>query len=245
MSPSSLAGRLFFCRAYAGDNSYDASSSNPLHVTISAAPTSTTMSGVPSSTVAAASTQINGLVTTSSNGVAPTGTLQVLNNGVPLGGPVIVQGTASNSTSPAGAQATIVATLPVGNDSISVKYSGDVNYATSTSTAATVSVSDFSVSANPSPINISAPGQGGSSTITVTPISDFTGTVNLTVTGGCPTGATCTFSPASVAPNGVSAATSTLTITTSAPPWPPSQCPRGHRQVSAFLLASSGLRWRC
>ena len=156
LSPASYS----FVASYAGDNSYDPSSSNELHVTISAAPTSTTMSGVPSSTVAAASTQITGLVTTSSNGVAPTGTLQVLNNGVPLGGPVIVQGTASNSTAPAGAQATIVATLPVGNDSISVKYSGDVNYATSTSTATAVTVSDFSVSANPSPINISAPGQG-------------------------------------------------------------------------------------
>ncbi len=250
-----------FVASYAGDNSYGASVSNPLHVTISAAPTSTTMSGVPSSTVAAASTQINGLVTTSSNGVAPTGTLQVLNNGVPLGGPVIVQGTASNSTSPAGAQATIVATLPVGNDSISVKYSGDVNYATSTSTATAVTVSDFSVSANPSPINISAPGQGGSSTITVTPISDFTGTVNLTVTGGCPTGATCTFSPASVAPNGVSAATSTLTITTSAPALAPFAMPEGTPPgfrfpaglirlamalliLSLLLVAVSSRRWR-
>ena len=79
----------------------------------------------------------------------------------------------------------------------------------------TITVTDFSLSANPSNINISAPGQSGTSTITLTPLGGFTGTVNLT----CPPfissgwGISCTFSP-QFSVTGSSPATATLIITT-------------------------------
>ncbi len=251
-----------FIGAYAGDSSYNSSVSNPLQVTITAGQTSTSMSGVPTSTiVSGTSVTVTGVISTTSNGAAPSGTLQLLNNGTPLGNPVIVFGTASTSSAAATAQATIIATPPVGSDSLSVQYSGDVNYATSTSTTTKVSVTDFSVAANPSPINISAPGQTGNSTITITPLAGFTGSVSLTVAGGCPTGATCTFSPASVNITSATAATSTLTVTTTAPAAAPLSMPKKFPPNSRFpvgilrvagellvlslvLVAISSRRWR-
>ncbi len=239
-------GSYPFVATYAGDNSYTGSSSSTLNVSITAAPTSTTATGVPSSDLVGTQIEVTAIVATTSNGAAPTGTMQLLNNGSPLGSAVAVSGTASTSSAPAAAQAVVLATLPAGSASISAKYSGDVNYVGSTSTATAVSVADFSLSANPSPLNISAPGQGGNSTISVTPQFGFTGTVTLSVTSGCPAGATCTIAPASVNPTSASAVTSMLTITTTgssaAPPAlrptvPPSfHLPNGLTGTFAALL---------
>jgi hypothetical protein len=253
-------GHYPFVAVYAGDSSYNGSSSGALNVTISAAQTSTSISGVPASTLAGTQITVTATVTTTSNGVAPMGTMQLLDNGSALGSPVAVDGTASTSSAPATAQAAILVTLPAGNASISAKYSGDVNYASSTSAATSVAVSDFSVSANPSPLNISAPGQQGSSTITVTPQFGFTETVNLSVASGCPTGATCIISPASVNPTSASPVASTLTITTtgsaSAPPLVRRRTPPSFRLpvgllgllagllILAFRLSTSAKRWR-
>jgi hypothetical protein len=68
---------------------------------------------------------------------------------------------------------------------------------------------DFSLSANPVSITVQQ-GSPGNSTITVTSIGGWSESVGLTVTSGCPTNATCTFSSSPVTPTG----TSTLTITT-------------------------------
>ena len=253
-------GQYPFVATYAGDNSYTGSLSSALNATISAAQTSTSISGVPSAALAGTQITVTATVTTTSNGVAPTGTLQLLNNGSALGSPVAVSGTASTTSAPATAQATFTPTFAVGNASISAKYSGDVNYAGSTSAATPLAVTDFGVSANPSPINISAPGQGGSSTISVTPQSGFTGTVNLSVASGCPTGATCTLASPSVTVSGASAVTDTLTITTtgsaSVPHLVQPKTPRSLRLpvgllglwagmlVLALLLSPSAKRWR-
>jgi len=59
-----------------------------------------------------------------------------------------------------------------------------------------------------------APGQSAMTTVTLTPSNGFSQSVALSCSG-LPTGATCSFSSASVAVNG-SAATSTLTIATAA-----------------------------
>jgi hypothetical protein len=254
-------GLYAFVATYAGDNSYNGSTSSTLPVTVTAAVTTTTISGVPASGVAGAQITVTAVVSTESNGAAPTGSIQLLNNGSPLGNAVLVSGTggsAANGTS-AMAQATVTATLPSGGASISAKYSGDTNYALSNSAATSVATSDFGLSANPSPLTISAPGQTGNTTISVSPQSGFTGTVNLSVASGCPTGATCTLSPTSVTISGASAVTSTLSIATtgssSTPAWrrrvPPSfRFPAGLLPLVAGLLAlvlflsSSALRRR-
>jgi len=58
---------------------------------------------------------------------------------------------------------------------------------------------DFSLSASPSSQNVI---QGKSTTysVTVTPLNGYNKTVNLSVSSGCPTGSTCSFSPPSVGP---------------------------------------------
>ena len=79
---------------------------------------------------------------------------------------------------------------------------------------------DFSLSASPSSSSVT-PGGSASYTITVTPVGGFNAAVSFTC-GTLPTGAACSFSPASVTPSGSAGATTTLTISTtgsgSAPP---------------------------
>jgi hypothetical protein len=77
----------------------------------------------------------------------------------------------------------------------------------------TVTVSNFSVSATPSSQAV-MPGQSATYTATVTPASGFTGTVDFSVMG-LPSGATATFTPASVAGSG---STSMSVATTAATP---------------------------
>ena len=73
---------------------------------------------------------------------------------------------------------------------------------------------DFSLSAPPSEtlINLVA-GQSGTVSLSILPENGFSAQVNFTCSG-LPVGATCSFSPSSVTPNGLAAASSTLTIDT-------------------------------
>jgi hypothetical protein len=71
---------------------------------------------------------------------------------------------------------------------------------------------DFSISANPSSMTLVQVGTGTSS-VTVTALYGFNGNVDLAVTG-CPTGATCSISTP-VTPNPTAASTLTVTLTTS------------------------------
>lgn len=70
-------------------------------------------------------------------------------------------------------------------------------------------VKDFSLSASPSTITL-VQGASGPSTINVTAINGYSGSVGLTVLSGCPSGATCSLNPTSVTPG----SPSTLTINT-------------------------------
>jgi hypothetical protein len=73
-------------------------------------------------------------------------------------------------------------------------------------------VPDFSMSRNPTSLTLTQGGSPGTSTITVTALNGFSGSVGLTVTG-CPSGAACTLNPSSVTPPATS---STLTVSTPA-----------------------------
>ena len=87
---------------------------------------------------------------------------------------------------------------------------------------------DFQLSVNPTTLTIVA-GKSGNATFTVTPQNGFSSQVSFACTG-LPSEASCTFNPPSVTPSGA-AASSTLTITTTAPgsamfvPLAPSQRP--------------------
>jgi subtilase family serine protease len=233
--------------SYGGDNNYTASTSSTVPITVSKAPTTTTLIGVPSSvqgTIEALMVTIN----THSYGFGPTGTVQLLDNGVPIGSPAGVSGSPySTSTGAfASAQFTFISvSLPVGTASITAQYSGDGNYTGSTSSAATVNVTDFSMSANPASITIPAPGQSGTSTITVAPLNGFTGTVNLSCVS-LYTSISCTISPASLNVAGTSGATATVTVNTTAqvsvvPPAPRLRVPPGSRLPTGWPWLLAGL----
>jgi hypothetical protein len=198
---------------YLGDSSYGSSTSPTTPVTVTKGPTTTTMSGLPSTAVTGY-VYLTITVSTQSTGVAPTGTVQLMdgNNPLPAGGDVSY--TSGSTTRFASIQESLQPYLQVGTFSITAQYPGDNNYTASTSAAGTINVTDFSVSANPTTIDIPAPGQSGASTITITPVNGFTGTVNLGVAGGCPEGSTCTLSSPTATVAGTSAVTATLTVTT-------------------------------
>ena len=81
-----------------------------------------------------------------------------------------------------------------GSRTVTATYSGDTNYTGSSTTAsATVNVGDFTITATPTSQTISS-GHTATYTITVTPISGLTGSVNLSCSGG-PKNSTCTISP--------------------------------------------------
>ncbi|HEX5483734.1 MAG TPA: choice-of-anchor D domain-containing protein, partial [Terriglobia bacterium] len=129
--------------------------------------------------------------------------------------------------------------------------------------AANVSVSfeDYALAAAPSLANVSA-GQPATYTVTLAPVSGFNNPVSLSCSSGLPTGASCSFSPASITSNGSSPVSSTVTITTTAhlksvagpPPGngaPPPGTPLGGAMRDAILLALAlglvvavRLRWR-
>ena len=210
-------GTYPFVANYAGDNSYTASTSPTVPITITPAPTTTTLTGLPSSSVGG-NVSFSVTINTQSYGAAPTGTAQLLNNGAPLGSPYYLTGTPFSPSTGAYAtgSANINASLPVGTDSITMQYSGDTDYAGSTSTPATITVTDYTMSANPTAFTISAPGQSGTSTVTLTPLNGFTGTITLSCLTGF-LGVNCTISPSSVNIVSSSAVTATLTVTTQGP----------------------------
>ena len=153
--------------------------------------------------------------TSTSSGVAPTGTVSLFVSGTPL---------ASTKTffGQPGPNASFTAVLnssinTPGNYNITATYTGDGNYAGATTSASfPLSVYDFttSVPANTLPVN---PGQSTSTTITVSPVGIATFTNNVQF-GGCsgPAGSTCTVSPSQIAA-GSPATTVTITVQTAGP----------------------------
>jgi Bacterial Ig-like domain (group 3)/FG-GAP-like repeat len=187
---------------YPGDANNTASSSSAVSVVVAVATSTTTL------TVSAGNAGTNQQLTftASVSGLNPTGKVTFATATSTLGTSSITNG---------------VATLPftfttVGSYAVTASYAGDVDNSSSTSTAVTVvvAVPDYKISASPSSATIS-PGQSATTTLTVTPVGGYSGTVKFSC-GTLPSGATCTFAPASVTPTS-GAATSVLTITTTAP----------------------------
>jgi glucose/arabinose dehydrogenase len=87
---------------------------------------------------------------------------------------------------------------------------GDHIYFTFTTIAPAAAAGDFSLNVSPATQTI-LPGASGAYTVTVTPSNNFTGTVNLSVTG-LPAGASASFDPASVQITDATPRSSTLTI---------------------------------
>ena len=246
-----FGGTYNLLATYRGDNNYAASTSAPVPVTISKAPTTITVSG-PSSVVGS-SVNLTITINTQSYGAAPGGTIELLNNGTNFGGSG-APGTAYSSTTGAFAhgQSSGLWMIAPGQASITAQYSGDGNDMPATSTPISVTVADYTLSANPSSINISVPGQVGTSTVALTPAGGFTGIANLTCSVPPFTGLTCSFSSPTVSLSGTAAIPVTLSVNSTGnssvkprPPQPkiPPLLPQTFKWLSWFavLLALAAL----
>ena len=208
--PDILAGNVSLLNIYGAA---------PVIVTGTAA-TATTLSASATTIAAGSSITFTAQVTPTGSGT-PTGTVTFLNGSTSLGaGTLDSSGKATFSTSSLGA----------GSYSVTAAYGGDVTFAPSTSSAVALTVtgagatSDFTLAASAATLTIAA-GKSGTDTITVTPKNGFNQPTSFACSG-LPSGAACSFSPASVTPSGTAASSSTMTITTTAAssrnlnPWP-------------------------
>jgi len=188
--------------SYTGDNSYNSSTGSDT-ITVTPAPTTTSItspatSTPPQTTLIGAPSYISVRTQSNSSGVAPTANQQsyLVFDGTTQLTDTLGFATGSNGSPTAGAwvgaslQTTISA--PSGPHSLTVKYSGDTNYANSTSTAVTVdAVYNDTVALTANPSNVIY-GQNTSVTVTATlgttnPASNAalkpTGAISFTIPG--------------------------------------------------------------
>ena len=120
--------------AYSGDPSFNASTSPAASFTITQAPTSVIWTDVPVTSLLGAGVTMSVDLQGTSCGNPPTGTMTFFDGATQLGTPQTVQGAIQSQTCMIGGSASINTTaLPLGQSTVTVKYSGDVNYASSVS----------------------------------------------------------------------------------------------------------------
>jgi hypothetical protein len=193
--------------SYGGDSKDAGSVSSAVTVTVSKAlvATATTLTASPTQATAGQSVAFTATVAPQSGTGVATGTVTFLNGTTSLGtGPLNATGVATFSTT----------TLPAGSNSITASYGGDANNGPSTSTAVTVTVAGastpaYAMTVSSATLNLTA-GQASTLTVTLTPANGFNSAISLSCSG-LPSGATCTFSPASVTPSG-GPVTSTVSV---------------------------------
>jgi endoglucanase Acf2 len=190
--------------------SYVVSATNAAGTTAGMQVTATTLS-TPSMTslaLSAPSIYLNGTETLTAT-VAPTaatGSITFKDGSATLGTMPLASSSAGFTTGP----------LTGGAHSFTAVYSGDAVYAPSTSAPRTLSVPtvppDFTLSSTPGSVLV-AYGSAATYTLNLAPLGNYAGSVSFAC-AGLPAGASCSFSPATVALNGTAATTDTLTIAT-------------------------------
>ena len=180
--------------AYQGDLSFNPSSAD-LSVTVTQAQSTTSLTANPSSGVTTATpVLLTATVSTQSNSaVGPSGTVTFSGNGLP-GFNVPVTSIPASAAGFAAASAWAEALYTAGNWSITAKYNGDTNYASSPTTAPilfTVTQASPAPVATASSLTVTA-GGSANTTVTITPTGGFTGQVTVScLAAALPPGVTC------------------------------------------------------
>ncbi len=186
------AGHQTLTATYAGTSGFRPSSANNLDVTINAPPTSPSASAIGTDTTLTSSVPqadqgftiaLTATVKPSSGSTTPNGIVEFSIGSTKIGSAGLSNGKAYLTTS----------ALPVGNDFVTAKYSGNSSFAASSSTAVTVKVlgPDFTVEATPSSVS-ATPGQSVDVGLLITPKNGFDQDPMLACVG-LPSGATCSF----------------------------------------------------
>ncbi len=122
----------------------------------------------------------------------------------------------TDGTAPTTTSKLYIGPIPIGSTETLEAIATATGYSTSFVASATYTINlppDFSIAASPASMTVTA-GANGTSMLAVTPHNGFNSAVTFACSG-LPTGASCSFSPATITPSGASAST-TLTIATSA-----------------------------
>jgi hypothetical protein len=188
---------------YGGDANFLSSTSGTLAETVNAAPTTAVLTSSSNPSVTGHSVTLTATVSSSVAGTQ-SGTVSFYLDGstTPAASAALSAGKAQFSTS----------SLGVGNHTVVATFaSSNSNFQGSSSATLTEEISDFSVSASPAALTVSR-SHSGTYTLTVSPLSGFTGAVSLSCSG-VPSHTTCGISLSPVTLNGTSSAQATVTIT--------------------------------
>jgi len=202
-----MPGTYSLTAHYSGDAKYAASVSNALNLTILpiAPKVAVTSSANPSYT----GENITFTATIAGFPANPlggsTGTVAFSDGETVLGTAPVSNGAASFATSFTSA----------GNHTITAAYSGDATNAAASGTVTQTVDAPIALDSSDSTSLTVAAGQSVTATVSVSGDAGFSGTVNFSCTG-LPMNAGCSFSPASAAVSGTTAATTTLTVSTAA-----------------------------
>ena len=173
-------------------------------LSITAAPTSTTVSASASTVNPGQSITFTAAVTSATT-LAPSGTVTFAAGNTMLG-------TATLNSSGVAVYAT--ASLPPGANTITASYAATADFNASTSSPVIVMEPDFSLAASPGSLTISA-GSTGSVNLTVAPVGGYDDTVKMSCTTAL-AGVTCSFSPATYTADGSNTVlTGTVTVSAS------------------------------
>ncbi|WP_260741208.1 Ig-like domain repeat protein [Tunturiibacter lichenicola] len=214
-SSKSLAiglGTHIITAIYSGDANYQASVSAAVPFSISTANSPSTVSVALSDASAVEGTSITVVATIAPASPTPGGTAQLILDGNLYGQPLTVTGV--TITLPL-----LTNTLQSGVHVVQVTYSGDDAHRSTTSIAATLNVFDtagsFTLSPSTTSTSTSQGKNSGAVTLTVNPTGGFDSPITFACTGGLPSGAVCTFTPATIASIGSEPVTTVLTISSS------------------------------
>ncbi len=210
-------GSCPFTAAYRGDANFLASISPSEPYVVTPAPSTTTITAQPdpafSSQQVSLRAVIQGVPSPTASPVTgqpippgvlqSTGTVQFLDGGTVLGSAIIGSGTATFTTN----------SLAVGTHTITATYSGDANLSGSSgSTSEVILPSSFTLALSPGSLSFEA-GKNGSTTVTLTSLGAYTGTLTLSY-GTLPSGMSASFGPVSIPLSAGKSGTSTLSIGT-------------------------------
>ena len=204
-----------YTATYVGERGYSASVSAPLSVTVKFG-TTLRVQAAPAQIFTGQNTTLTVLVDTSNQSPtpAPTGTVTFTGSAT---GQIGSSLTCAPTTDPGGNEAcqASISYTPTGSETVTATYSGDTNYAANNFSAPIlVSVNQPTVSIAETPMTVSA-GSSGSSTITLTAVGPFTGSVIVTAST-LPVGVTCPSSPLTISVTGTTA-TGTFNCQVAAP----------------------------